>query len=85
MMEFTGQQIAQKIMKDKLHRLSNKIEEAIKGTTVLQTSGPRTTTLDLKGLLAKTLEVKVSLQLLSVSKKCRIKLNFAVIILDYAQ
>ena len=56
-------------MKDKLHRLSNKIEEVIKGTTVLQTSGPRTTTLDLKGLLAKTSEVKVSLQLLSVTKK----------------
>ena len=59
-MAFTGQRIAQKIMKNR-HRLSNKTEGAIKGTTVHLRSEPRTTTLDLRGLLAKTLEVKVSL------------------------
>ena len=54
-MAFTGQQIAPKIMKNR-HRLSNKTEEVIKGTTVRRRSEPRTTTLDLRGLLAKTLE-----------------------------
>ena len=60
-MAFTGLRIAQKIMKNRLHRISNKIEGAIKGTTVQLRSEPRTTTLDLRDLLAKTLEVKVSL------------------------
>ena len=60
-MAFTGQQIALKIMKNRLHRISNKTVGAIKGTTVHLRSEPRTTTLDLRGLLAKTLEVKVSL------------------------
>ena len=60
-MAFTGQRIGQKIMKDKDHRLSNKTVEAISRITVPLHSAIKTTTLDLRGLLAKTLEVKVSL------------------------
>ena len=60
-MAFTGLRIALKIMKNRLHRISNKTVGAIKVTTVQLRSEPRTTTLVLRDLLAKTLEVKVSL------------------------
>ena len=79
-MAFTGQRIAPKIMKNR-HRLSNKTEGAMQGTTVRRRSAPRTTTLDLRGLLAKTLE-EVSLY---HRQNHRIKLNVTVFILDYAQ
>ena len=60
-MEFIGQLIDQKIMKNRAHRRSNRTVEAIKETTVHRHSEPRTTTLDHKDKLAKTLVVKVSL------------------------
>ena len=59
-MEFIGQLIDQKIMKNRAHRRNNRTVEAIKGTTVHRHSGHRTTTLDHKDQLAKTLVVKVS-------------------------
>ena len=60
-MEFIGRLIDQKIMKNRAHRRSNRTVEAIKETTVHRHSGHRTTTLDHRGKLAKTLVVKVSL------------------------
>ena len=60
-MEFIGRRIDQKIMKNRAHRRSNRTVEAIKGTTVHHHSGHRTTTLDPRDQLAKTLVVKVSL------------------------
>ena len=60
-MEFIGQRIDQKIMKNRAHRRNNRTVEAIKETTVHRHSGHRTTTLDHRDKLAKTLVVKVSL------------------------
>ena len=60
-MAFTGQRIVQKIMKRWAHRLNSKIVGAISKTTDPLQLAIKTTTLDLSGLLAKTLEVKVSL------------------------